>query len=441
MKTYREHYKELLKLGLPIIVGQLGVILVSFADTFMVGWHGTKDLAAASFVNNVFNLAIIFAIGFSYGLTPIVGKLFGEGKQKEAGVVLKNALLSNGVMSLLVIAAMGILYKNIDRLGQPEELLPLIRPYFIVLLLSLPFAMMFNACKQFIDSITDTKTAMWIMLSGNVINIVGNYLLIFGKCGFPELGLLGAGIATVLSRMAMLAFALTVFLRSRRYRTYMQGFFGGKITATEQKRLNRLGLPVALQMGMETASFSLATIMVGWIGTNALAAHQIMCTVGQLGFMIYYGMAAAVAVKTSNYNGCGDTGNIRRAASAGFNIILIMAVFASITVYLVRNHIGYMFTDEKEVAMLVAQLILPFMLYQFGDGLQCNYSNALRGIADVKPVMKYAFVSYIMVLLPLGYLFAFTLGWGLMGIWMSFPFGLTMAGAMFYFRFMSKTKI
>lgn len=441
MKTYREHYKELLKLGLPIIVGQLGVILVSFADTFMVGWHGTKDLAAASFVNNVFNLAIIFAIGFSYGLTPIVGKLFGEGKQKEAGVVLKNALLSNGVMSLLVIAAMGILYKNIDRLGQPEELLPLIRPYFIVLLLSLPFAMMFNACKQFIDSITDTKTAMWIMLSGNVINIVGNYLLIFGKCGFPELGLLGAGIATVLSRMAMLAFALTVFLRSRRYRTYMQGFFGGKITATEQKRLNRLGLPVALQMGMETASFSLATIMVGWIGTNALAAHQIMCTVGQLGFMIYYGMAAAVAVKTSNYNGCGDTGNIRRAASAGFNIILIMAVFASITVYLVRNHIGYMFTDDKEVAMLVAQLILPFMLYQFGDGLQCNYSNALRGIADVKPVMKYAFVSYIMVLLPLGYLFAFTLGWGLMGIWMSFPFGLTMAGAMFYFRFMSKTKI
>ncbi len=440
MRTYREHYKELITLGMPIIIGQLGVILVSFADTFMVGWYGTESLAAASFVNNIFNLAIIFAMGFSYGLTPIVGKLFGEGRHKEAGSMLKNALLANGVMSLIVIAAMGILYMNIERMGQPIELIPLIKPYFIVLLLTLPVVMLFNAFKQFLDGITDTRTPMWIMLIGNAVNIVGNYILIFGKCGFPELGLLGAGISTVLSRMVMLALVLAVFLRNRRYHTYMQGFFAGKVTAAGQKELNWLGLPVALQMGMETASFSLATIMVGWIGTAALAAHQIMCTVGQLGYMIYYGMAAAVAVKVSNYNGSGDTHNIRCAASAGFNIILLMAVIASATVYLLRNHIGNMFTNNEEVALLVAQLIVPFMLYQFGDGMQCNYSNALRGIADVKPVMQYAFVSYIMVLLPLGYLFAFTFGWGLTGIWMSFPFGLTMAGTLFCLRFRAKTR-
>ena len=181
MNPYREHYKELLKLGLPIVVGQLGVIFVSFADTFMVGWHGTEDLGAASFVNNIFNLAIIFATGFSYGLTPIIGKLFGKGKQKEAGTVLKNALLTNGAMSFLVIAAMGVLYLNVDRLGQPIELMHLIKPYFLILLLSLPFAMLFNAFKQFFDGITDTKTAMWIMLSGNIVNIIGNYILIFGK--------------------------------------------------------------------------------------------------------------------------------------------------------------------------------------------------------------------------------------------------------------------
>ncbi|MBR4848481.1 MAG: MATE family efflux transporter [Bacteroidaceae bacterium] len=441
MPHYREHYKELIKLGLPIVIGQLGVILVSFADTFMVGWHGTEDLAAASFVNNIFNLAIIFATGFSYGLTPIVGKLFGEGKHKEAGAVLKNALLTNGTMSLFVIAAMGILYLNVGRLGQPVELLPLIRPYFAVLLLSLPFAMLFNAFKQFIDSITDTKRAMWIMLSGNIINIIGNYLLIFGKCGLPELGLLGAGIATVLSRMAMLAFALMVFLRSSHYRTYMHGFFSGKITAKEQKRLNKLGLPVAFQMGMETASFSLATIMVGWIGTNALAAHQIMCTVGQLGFMMYYGMAAAVAVKVSNYNGMGAVPDIRRSAKAGFGIIIVMALITSLTVWLLRNHIGHIFTDNNEVALLVAQLVLPFIIYQLGDGLQCNFSNALRGIADVKPVMLYAFIAYFIISLPVGYMFAFTLNMGLTGIWLSFPFGLTSAGVMFYLRFMKKTRI
>lgn len=441
MKSYSEHYKELIKLGLPIVIGQLGVILVSFADTLMVGWHSTEELAAASFVNNIFNLAIIFAVGFSYGLTPIAGKLFGKGKKKEVGAVVRNALFANGFMSLLVMGAMGLLYLNIGRLGQPQALLPLIRPYFIILLLSLPFAMMFNAFKQFIDSINDTKTAMWIMLSGNVINIIGNYLLIFGKCGFPELGLLGAGIATVLSRMAMLAFAITVLLTNRQYRTYMQGFFGGKITTIEQKKLYKLGLPIAMQMGMETASFSLATIMVGWIGTNALAAHQIMCTVGQLGFMMYYGMAAAVAVKVSNYNGTGNVPDIRRSAKAGFNIILVMAVFASLTIWVLRNHIGDIFTDNNEVALLVTGLILPFMLYQFGDGLQCNFSNALRGIADVKPVMQYAFIAYIIILLPLAYIFAFTFDMGLMGIWMSFPFGLTIAGIMFYLRFLSKTKI
>ena len=437
MKTYGSHYKELTTLGLPIIIGQLGVILVSFADTFMVGWHGTEDLAAASFVNNLFNLAVIFAMGFSYGLTPIVGRLFGAGKLKEAGLVLKNALLANGFMSLAVIAVMGLLYLNVGRLGQPVELLPLIRPYFLVLLLSLPFVMLFNAFKQFIDGITDTRTSMCIMLVGNVINIVGNYLLIFGKCGFPELGLLGAGLATVLSRMAMLAIALVVFLRSNRYRVYMQGFFGGSITADKQRELCRLGLPVAAQMGMETASFSLATIMVGWLGTSALAAHQIMCTVGQLGFMLYYGMAAAVAVKVSNYNGRCDAGNIRRSVNAGFHLILVMAVAASLLIYVVRDVMGALFTDDVEVVLLVAQLGIPFILYQFGDGLQCNFSNALRGLTDVKPAMLFAFVSYFVVCLPLGYLFAFPFGLGLTGVWLSFPFGLTFAGVLFYMRFRS----
>ena len=441
MSSYREHYKELLKLGLPILIGQLGVILVSFADTFMVGWHSTEELGAASFVNNIFNLAIVFAIGFSYGLTPFVGKLFGEKRYKEAGTMLKNALLANGVLALLVMSAMWLLYINIHRLGQPTELLPLMRPYYMVLLLTLPFTMLFNAFKQFIDGITDTKTSMWIMLSGNIINIIFNYILIFGKYGFPELGLLGAGIATLLSRMAMLAFAMIIFFKSSRYHTYMQGFFAGKITIAEQKHLNSIGMPVALQMGMETASFSLVAIMVGWLGTKALAAHQIMCTVGQLGFMVYYGMAAAVAVKTSNYNGAGDIPNIRRSANAGFRIIAVMAIIASFTMLLLRNRIGDLFTNDKEVALLVSQLIIPFVLYQFGDGLQCNFSNALRGIADVKPVMRYAFISYFVISLPIGYLFAFTFNMGLTGIWLSFPFGLTTAGVLFYLRFMKKTRI
>ena len=435
MKPFTTHYKDLARLGLPIVIGQLGIIFVSFVDTFMVGQHGTNDLAAASFVNNMFNLAIIFATGFSYGLTPIVGKLFGKGKKEEAGGMFKNALLANGMMSLLLMLAMWILYLNIENLGQPVELMGLMRPYYITLLISIPFTLLFNAFKQFADGITDTKTSMWILLTGNVLNIVGNYVLIFGKCGLPELGLLGAGVSTLLSRMAMLAISLAIFFRRESYRVYAKGFWKTGIARMRQKELYRLGLPIAAQMGMEAASFSLTTIMVGWIGTTALAAHQIMVTVSQLGFMIYYGMAAAVAVKVSNYSGAADTANIRRVASSGFHLISFMAVITSVVILTMRYEIGGVFTDNADVVLLVAQLTIPFALYQLGDGMQCNYANALRGITDVKPMMLFAFIAYFVISLPAGYIFGFVLDMGLPGVWMSFPFGLTSAGVMFYMRF------
>ncbi len=441
MKPFTTHYRELLKLGTPIVIGQLGIILVSFIDTFMVGQHGTEDLAAASFVNNMFNLVIIFATGFSYGLTPIIGKQFGRKKYKEAGTTLKNALIANGIIAILLITIMGLLYVNIGNLGQPEELLHLMKPYFIIMLMTLPFITLFNAFKQFFDGITQTKISMWILLCGNVINIIGNYLFIFGKCGMPELGLLGAGISTLIARMTMLALIITVFFSLNSHKKYIHGFLYGKTTFSELKLINRIGLPVALQMGMETASFSLTTIMVGWIGTTALAAHQIMVTVGQLGFMIYYGMAAAVAVKVSNYCGTGETTDIKRVAAAGFHIITVMAVTTSLIILLARNNIGNIFIDNAEVAFLVSQLTIPFVLYQIGDGLQSTYANALRGITDVKPVMLFAFIAYFIISLPAGYLFGFILDWGLPGVWMSFPFGLTCAGIMFYLRFRSKVKI
>ena len=429
------HYKALLKLGIPIVIGQLGMIILGFADTIMIGHHSTEDLGAASFVNNMFNLAIIFATGFSYGLTPIVGSLFGQGEQKAVGRTLKNALLVNGLIGILLTLVMGTLYLNIHRLDQPEELLPLMRPYYIVVLISLIFVMLFNAFKQFADGITDTKTPMWLLIGGNVLNIIGNWVLIYGHLGFPEMGLLGAGIATLASRILILVAFIALFLTSKHYRPYKEGFLKGKLNKADFLQLNKLGWPVGLQMGMETASFSLATIMVGWLGAMALAAHQVMLTIGQLGYMMYYGMAAAVAVRVSYYHGQKDKEGVRHSASAGFHIILLMGVIVCIPLFLLRNEIGGWFTDNDGVTLMVASLILPFIIYQFGDGMQCNYSNALRGIADVKPVMYIAFLAYFIISLPAGYLFGFVFDWGLTGIWLSFPFGLTSAGLMFWLRF------
>lgn len=435
MRNTSQMYKTLLKLGLPIVIGQLGVIILGFADTIMVGHYGTDELGAAGFVNNLFNLVIIFSTGFSYGLTPLVGKYYGQGKHDSIGKVLRNGLIANLLVGIMLTIVMGIVYMNLHRMGQPEELLPLIKPYFMVLLVSLVFVNAFNAFKQFADGIGDTSISMWIMLCGNVLNIFGNWVLIYGKLGFPELGLLGAGISTMFSRIMMMVVFVLFFFCAPRYRKYRIAFLGSRLDREDFGAVNRLGWPVGLQMGMETASFSLATIMVGWLGTNALAAHQIMLTIGQLGFMLYYGMAAAVAIRTSHFYGQNDIPNISRNATAGFHIIMAMAIIVSMIIFLSRNSIGALFTDNTAVSALVVQLVIPFIIYQFGDGLQCNYSNALRGITDVKAVMYCAFVAYFLISLPAGYLFGFVFNWGLTGIWLSFPFGLTSAGVLYYLRF------
>ena len=417
------------------MIGQLGMIILGFADTMMVGHHSTTELGAASFVNNIINLVIITATGFSYGLTPIVGGLFGREELPQAGRALRCALLANLMAGVIMMAALGILHFNVGNIGQPKELLPYIKPYYLVLLASIPFVMLFNAFKQFTDSITETRTSMWILLFGNLLNIIGNYVLIYGKAGMPEMGVVGAGVATLLSRVVMVALFLFVFLSRKKMRPYREGFFVLGWSRQLVRRLVSLGTPIALEMGMETASFSLSIIMVGWLGTIALASHQVMITISQFTFMVYYGLGAAVAVRTSYFNGQDDRDNVRHTVVAGLQVMVALELLLSGIIFLLRNHIGGWFTDSAEVSSTVISLMVPFFIYQFGDGLQINYANALRGIADVKPLMVIAFIAFFVISLPVGYFCGFVLNFGLVGVWMAFPFGLTSAGVMMWYRF------
>lgn len=417
------------------MIGQFGMIILGFADTMMVGHHSTTELGAASFVNNIINLVIITATGFSYGLTPIVGGLFGREELPQAGRALRCALLANLMAGAIMMAALGILYFNVGNIGQPKELLPYIKPYYLVLLASMPFVMLFNAFKQFTDSITETRTSMWILLSGNLLNIVGNYVLIYGKLGLPEMGVVGAGVSTLISRIVMVALFCLVFLARKKMRPYREGFFKLGWSRQLVSRLVSLGTPIALEMGMETASFSLSIIMVGWLGTIALASHQVMITISQFTFMVYYGLGAAVAVRTSYFNGQNDRTNVRHTVVAGLQVMVALEVILSSIIFLSRNHIGGWFTDSAEVSSTVISLMLPFFIYQFGDGLQITYANALRGIADVKPLMVIAFIAFFVISLPVGYFCGFVLNFGLVGVWMAFPFGLTSAGVMMWYRF------
>ena len=434
-KKYGYHYKSLTVLGVPIVIGQIGNIVLGFADTLMVGHHSMHELAAASFVNSMFALFIIFAMGFAYGLTPVVGKLFGQGDRKSIGPVVRDGLAANTLLAAVLLIVLTTLYLNIGNLGQPEELLPLMRDYLLVNIVSMPFVCWGNTFKQFYDAIGHTKTPMFVLIGGNVMNIIGNYALIYGKLGMPELGLLGAGLSTAISRVAMAATFAILFFSLKRYKVYACGFLSGGVSRKGFRRMNAMGWPLGLQMGMESAAFTLTAIMVGWIGTTALAAHQVMITISQVFYMIYYGMAAAVAVRVSYYNGAGEKNNIRLTSNAGFHLILLVAVVVSIPIFLLRDTLGLWFNDSQEVCTLVSQTIIMMILYQFGDGMQCTFANALRGLSCIKPMMWIAFVSYFVISLPLSWFFGIHLNYGLIGIWTAFPISLMAAGMLYYTRF------
>lgn len=436
---YKKHFLLITRLGFPIVVAQLGTIVTGFADTIMVGQYGTNELSAAGFTNNVFGLIIYFLLGFSYSTTPVVGAFYGQGRYADAARSLKESLLANMGACAAVVALMAVLYFNLHLLGQPEELLPLIAPYYLVVLASLPFVSAFNALKQFCDGVGDTKMPMWVMIGGNVMNIIGNYLLIFGKLGCPELGLVGAGVATLIARVMMVVAIIVLILTSRRYAMYREGL-RMRVTADGVKHLTRKGLPVGLQLCMEASAFSLCGVMMGWLGAVPLAAHQVMCTISTLCFMVYYGIGAAVAIRISHFRGQGQWTEVRRVAGVGLTMTLATGLILSVLIFVLRYPIASMFTTSEDVVRVVVALVAPMMVYQIGDCIQIVYANSLRAIEDVKMMMMYAFIAYILVSIPLSYLFAFTLGMGPEGIWWAFPFGLTTAGVLFLTRFNKTTR-
>lgn len=197
MKKYFSHYRALISLGTPLIIGQIGVVLQNFADTLMIGHHTTVELAAASLVSNIFILGLLMAMGFALCMTPLIGKAYGQGDTDSIGATVKNGLAVNTMAAVVLMTVYTVLYFFLDKLGQPAELLPYVRPYYIINLISIPFVCWVNSLKQLFDATTDTKTPMWILLGGNALNIIGNWMLIYGHCGLPEMGITGATLHVI----------------------------------------------------------------------------------------------------------------------------------------------------------------------------------------------------------------------------------------------------
>lgn len=437
---YKENYSAIISLGIPILIGQLGTIVVGFADTIMVGRYSTEALASASFVNNLFYTANFACMGFTYGLTPLIGAMFSQGRKNAIGEILRNGVVLNLIFSLLITCVMFLFYINVDKMGQPDELLPLIRPYFLLFLVGLIPTSLFNVFAQWSYAIGNSRMPMWIILISNITNIIGNWLLIYGNLGFPELGLNGAGISTLISRIICPIAIIAIFFGLKKYHKYSQGFLNSSVSYKKQKHITLTSLPIALQLSLESGSFTFAAVVAGWLGAIELAAYQIIVIVGTLGFCIYYSMGSSVSVLVANAAGRNDKKGMRQVAFAGYHIMLTLATISFFIFIFFGRDLMTIFTDDIVVITTASTLIFPLVLYQLGDATQINFSNALRGTSNVMPMLWIALVCYVIVGVPATYFLAIPTSLGIFGIILSFSIPLFLAGALFIYFFMKTTK-
>lgn len=435
--AYSRHSAALLRLAYPIIIGQVATIVIGFIDNIMVGQHDLHELSAASFVNNFLNLILIFGLGFSYGLTPLVAEVDKLNQRERLGALLKiSTQLNLGVGLLLSVIVLG-LSPFLEFFNLEAALRPVALPYYYLQTASFLVSMLFNGIKQFYDGMSRMKWPMYVMLIGIVLNILGNYLLIYGKWGFPEWGLFGAGVATLLSRVAMLVIIVLSFYLEKKWHDIRQALHSSSHSKEIAGSLTRLGIPIALQLGLEATSFSLVIIFVAKLGALSLAAHQVVMVVTLLGYLIYYGLGAAVAIRVSHFKAIKDYKSVREVVRASSVMGLFMALFAATAMYAMRHSVSFLFNDHQEVASLVSIALLPVIAYQFADVLQVIYSNALRGLEQVKRLAPIAFLAHIVVAPTLSYLFTFYgmahyPTYQLCAIWCSFPISLALMAYLLY---------
>lgn len=444
--TSSKPYRELLHTGLPIVLGQVGTIFVSFADNIMVGHHSTHELAAASFVNNIFALVFIFGMGFAYGLTPLVTHAYTRERYARAGHLMLHSLLLNVLVALVVSLLMLALYLDLEHTDLPSELIPIAKPYYLLQLLSFVLFMLFNAFKQFFDGSGRTDVGMWVVLASNGLNIFGNWLFIFGHWGLPEWGLWGAGLSTVLARLFTLL-AFVYFLgRVAHFRLAFPRPIRWRLRRLYLRSLVHMGMPIGLYAGVEAGAFTIALLFVTKLGVIPLAVHQILCVVTTIGYFVYYGLGAATTILVSRSRARGDLVGARLAVRVGIEVSFGVALNAMLLMWLGRHQIGYIFGSDPALAEMVAVGLIPVILYQIGDALQVIYANALRGMQDVL-FLAIAATAVHMGLEPLlNYVFGFRLGLTdpalqLTAIWSAYPIGLLTLGLLLRYRFRKITFI
>ena len=431
------------------MLGMLGHTFVAFADNVMVGQLGTAELAAVSLGNSFVFIAMSLGIGFSTAITPLVAEADASKNISEGRNAFKHGLLLCTILSVLLFLIILLIRPVMYYMDQPKEVVELAIPYLNFVALSLIPLIVFQALKQFSDGLSSTKYPMYATILANVINIILNYLLIFGTFGFPKLGITGAAIGTLFSRIIMVYFLWIIFKKKDKFKPYLTEFNFKKIEKKITNKLFSLGFPSALQMFFEVGIFTAAIWISGVLGKNPQAANQIALNLSSMTFMVGIGLSVAAMVRVGNQKGLLDFVSLRRIAySILFLTLLIEIVFASFflifrewlpTLYL-NNNVLMNINDNSEVVLIASKLLLVAAFFQIFDGLQVVILGALRGLQDVKIPALITFVSYWIIGFPVSYYLGLYTSFESTGIWIGLFIGLFSASILLYLRFNYLTK-
>ena len=433
--TKRQEIRDTLHLAGPVVTTQIGAVAMGIVDTIMVGRLGPGPLGAVALGNGLSFTVLVFGMGTLMGLDPVISQAYGAGRRPECGRAMRHGAL---LALLLTVPSMLVLTQArriLAAMGESPQLVDGGASFVAAINYSvLPF-LLFVALRQFTQAISAPKAAMTIMIAANVLNFAGNWVLIYGNLGAPALGATGSAWATTVSRWAMFAALAAYVLRKRELRPFAVTAPLGRVDGVLLRRLLRLGLPVGLQLGLETSVFATASMLMGWFGAVPLAGHQIAINLCSTTFMIPVGISATAAVRVGQALGRGDVSGARRAAFTAYALGAAFMSLSALSFFLFPGFFAGIYTNDEAVLRMGTSLLLVGAAFQLSDGAQAIGIGALRGAADTRVPMLVAIVSYWILGLPLGYVLAFRFGLGPRGLWWGLTLGLTLVAVSLALRF------
>jgi MATE family multidrug resistance protein len=444
LSNYTKEFKYNLKLASPIILGMLGHTFVSFVDNVMVGQLGAVELAAVSLGNSFVFVAMSLGIGFSTAITPLVAEADSERNFTKGKSIFKHGFFLCTVLGLLLFLMLLLAKPLMYVMDQPEEVVELAIPYLDLVAFSLVPLIVFQAFKQFSDGLSLTKYPMYATILANVLNVAINYVLIFGKFGFPEMGIVGAAVGTLVSRFVMLFHLWWLLAKRDKSKAYVTNIKFFKLSKEPFKKLINLGLPSAMQMFFEVGIFTAAIWLSGTLGANAQAANQIALNLSSMTFMVAMGLSVAAMIRVGNQKGLKDFRALKRIAESIFLVGFVFAVVFALFFVIFHTALPDLYVDlddpanavdTAEVVKIAATLLLAAAVFQITDSIQVIALGALRGLQDVKIPTIITFISYWVIGFPISYLLGKEEAYGSLGIWLGLLAGLSVAAILLYFRF------